>query len=289
MSIQRILTFLEVAESGSIIKAAKKLNLTQSAASTRIKLLEDDLRQPLFVRSASGMRLSPAGERFRPYALRMARAWQQGRQNMSQREDVKGSLSVAIQLTSWARLSHDWIGWMHANAPNYLLRVESDWSRGMIRNLADGYFDVIVTSVPTMVPGYVIEPYISEKLILVATTPDLAFANLNKGYVHVDWGPQFNEKFNLAVVMPVTPTVTVGLSDLALQIILREGGSAYLSEHAVQEQIDRQELFVVADAPEMTVQHYLMYPKVHHNSEGIRLAVEAFRVVAERQAETVMV
>ena len=34
---------------------------------------------------------------------------------------------------------------------------------------------------------------------------------------------------------------------------------------------------------------YLMYPKVHHNSEGIRLAVEAFRVVAERQAETVMV
>lgn len=289
MSIQRILTFLEVAESGSIIKAAKKLNLTQSAASTRIKLLEDDLRQPLFMRSTSGMRLSPAGERFRPYALRMARAWQQGRQNMSQREDIKGSLSVAIQLTSWARLSSDWIGWMHVNAPDYVLRVESDWSRGMIRNLADGYFDVIVTSVPTMVPGYVIEPYISETLTLVATTAGLTFEKLNRGYVHVDWGPQFNEKFNLAAVMPMTPTVTVGLSDLALQIILRDGGSAYLSEHVVQEQIDQQELHPVADAPEMTIQHYLMYPKVHHNSEGIRLAVEAFRAVADLQAEAASV
>lgn len=284
MSMQRIQTFLEVAESGSIIKAAKKLNLTQSAASTRIKQLEEELRQPLFVRSTSGMRLSPEGERFRPYALRMARAWQQGRQTMSQREDVKGSLSVAIQLTSWARLSHDWIGWMQASAPDYLLRVESDWSRGMIRNLADGYFDVIVTSVPTMVPGYVIEPYITDKLILVATSRGQSFEAL-KGYVHVDWGPQFNEKFTLSVVEPVTPVVTVGLSDLAMQIILRDGGSAYLSEHVVQEQIDQQELHPVADAPEMNVQHYLMYPKVHHNSEGIRLAVEAFRAVAGVQAE----
>lgn len=289
MSIQRILTFLEVAESGSIIKAAKKLNLTQSAASTRIKQLEGELRQPLFVRSTSGMRLSPAGERFRPYALRMARAWQQGRQNISQREDVKGSLSVAIQLTSWARLSHEWVAWMHESAPDYLLRVESDWSRGMIRNLADGYFDVIVTTVPTMVPGYVIEPYISDKLILVATDPGVTFEKLNKGYVHVDWGPQFNEKFNLAAVRPVRPTVTVGLSDLALQIILRDGGSAYLSEHVVRELIDQQELHPVADAPEMNIQHYLMYPKVHHNSEGIQLAVDAFRAVAGLQAEAASV
>lgn len=285
MSMQRILTFLEVAESGSIIKAAKKLNLTQSAASTRIKQLEEELRQNLFVRSVSGMRLSPAGERFRPHALRMARAWQQGRQDMSQGEDVKGTLSVAIQLTSWARLCHDWIGWMQASAPDYLLRVEADWSRGMIRNLADGYFDVIVTSVPTLVPGHVIERYISDRLILVATTPGLTFESLNKGYVHVDWGPQFNEQFNLAAVMPVKPTVTVGLSDLALQIILRDGGAAYLSAHVVQEQIDLEELYPVADAPEMNIQHYLMYPKVHHNSAGIKLAVEAFRAVAGLQAE----
>ena len=83
MSIQRIQTFLAVAETGSIVKAAKQLNLTQSAASTRIKLLEEEIRQSLFIRSTSGMRLSPAGERFRPYAWRMARAWQQGRQDMA--------------------------------------------------------------------------------------------------------------------------------------------------------------------------------------------------------------
>lgn len=284
MSIQRILTFLEVAETGSIIKAAKQLNVTQSAASTRIKLLEEELRQSLFLRSSSGMRLSPAGERFRPYALRMAQAWQQGRHDMKLRETFVGSLSVAIQLTSWAELSHAWVRWMNEHAPGYVLRVESDWSQGMIRNLADGYFDVIVTSVPTMVPGFVIKPYISNKLILVATSPGLDFEQAREGYVHVDWGPQFNQKLDFALTDPFTPALTVGLGDLAQQIILSDGGSAYLSEQVVQELIDHQELFPVAGAPEMSILLYLMYPKAHHNAEGIRLAVEGFLEVADAAA-----
>jgi len=97
MHIHRIVTFLEVAETGSIIKAANYLNLTQSAVSTRIKQLEDEISQELFMRSHSGMRLSAAGLRFRPYALRMAQAWRQGRQEAALDDAFEGSISIAIQ------------------------------------------------------------------------------------------------------------------------------------------------------------------------------------------------
>ena len=279
MSIQRIITFLEVAESGSIIKAAKHLNLTQSAASTRIKQLEEDLRQTLFLRSIGGMQLSPAGHRFRPYALRMAQAWQQGRQEMKLRDDFAGSLSLAIQATSWARLSHPWITWMRTNAPNYLLRVESDWSQGMIRSLSDGYFDLIVTSVPTLVPGIEIESFVDDILILVSDRPDLTFDQARDGYIHVDWGQQFTQQFDIAAIEPFTPALTVGLSDLAQQIILRSGGSAYLSRAAVQDLMQAGQLHPVADAPEFTVPHYLMFPETHHDMVGLQLALRGLRDV----------
>lgn len=286
MSIQRILTFLEVAETGSLIKAAKQLNLTQSAASTRIKLLEEELQQPLFVRSASGMRLSPAGERFRPYALRMAQSWQQGRQNLKLQEGFAGSVSVAIQLTSWVQLAEAWVSWMRDNAPGFMLRVEADWSQGMVRNLTDGYFDVIVTSVPTMIPGFVIKPYISNKLLLVATRPNERFEHLAEDYIHVDWGPQFNQKFSLSLTEPLTPGLTVGMGDMAQQIILSNGGSAYLAAHVVEELIEQQQLFPVDGAPEMNIVHYLIYPKVHHKSEGIERAVRGFLEIAGLPDET---
>ncbi|QNA86642.1 LysR family transcriptional regulator [Sphingomonas sp. So64.6b] len=54
--------FLAVAEAGSLLAAAGRLNTAQSAISRRIRLLEQELGgTPLFAREARGMRLLPAG------------------------------------------------------------------------------------------------------------------------------------------------------------------------------------------------------------------------------------
>ncbi|WP_298668082.1 LysR family transcriptional regulator [uncultured Sphingomonas sp.] len=55
--------FLAVAEAGSLLAAAARLNTAQSAISRRIRLLEEELGgAALFAREARGMRLLPAGE-----------------------------------------------------------------------------------------------------------------------------------------------------------------------------------------------------------------------------------
>lgn len=64
-------SFVTVAESGGVTRAAGLLNLTQSAVSMQIRRLEDSLALQLFCRSARRMSLSGEGEQLLTYARRM--------------------------------------------------------------------------------------------------------------------------------------------------------------------------------------------------------------------------
>ena len=58
--------FSEVARQKTFIAAAKQLQVTPSAISHSINSLEKDLGFSLFVRSRSGVRLTPNGQRVLP-------------------------------------------------------------------------------------------------------------------------------------------------------------------------------------------------------------------------------
>jgi len=64
-------SFLAVADTGSVTHAASRLFRTQSAVSLQIKRLEENLGQPLFLRQARGVELTPRGEQLLPYARRV--------------------------------------------------------------------------------------------------------------------------------------------------------------------------------------------------------------------------
>lgn len=55
-------TFVKIAECGNLTIAAGRLGRTQSAISVQLRKLENGLNATLFVRSAKGMTLTPAGE-----------------------------------------------------------------------------------------------------------------------------------------------------------------------------------------------------------------------------------
>src|SRR5882762_2933875 len=60
----RLHVFRQVAELRSLTKASKALHLSQPAVTKHIKILEAELRLPLFVRSSSGVVLTVAGMMF---------------------------------------------------------------------------------------------------------------------------------------------------------------------------------------------------------------------------------
>jgi len=77
-SLKSLRVFEEVAQSGNVARAAEKLNITPSAASHQLAKLEKELGSILFHRSATGVTLTLAGERYlaeiRPLILGLAQA-----------------------------------------------------------------------------------------------------------------------------------------------------------------------------------------------------------------------
>jgi DNA-binding transcriptional LysR family regulator len=79
MQIERIETFLEVARTGNVTRAAHALGLSQPALTERVQALERELGTDLFVRTRRGVRLSDAGRGFLPHAERVLAAVDEGR------------------------------------------------------------------------------------------------------------------------------------------------------------------------------------------------------------------
>ena len=76
--------FLAVARLGNVSRAAEEMYLTQPTLTARIKALEDDLGDQLFVRTSRGMRLTEAGREFAPYAERSMGSLEEGRQRLKE-------------------------------------------------------------------------------------------------------------------------------------------------------------------------------------------------------------
>jgi DNA-binding transcriptional LysR family regulator len=84
MRLEHLHAFVEVAQRGSVSRAAEALFVTQPALTARLKSLERELEATLFVRSQRGMRLSEAGRAFLPYAERTLDTVSTGRRLLSE-------------------------------------------------------------------------------------------------------------------------------------------------------------------------------------------------------------
>lgn len=80
MLLAQIEAFVTVARHGHLGRAAEALFVSQPTVTLRIKGLESELKQQLFVRSSRGMQLTEAGKAFLPHAERALQMLRQGRQ-----------------------------------------------------------------------------------------------------------------------------------------------------------------------------------------------------------------
>ena len=76
-------TFVAICDSGSFTKAAREVNLTQSAVSLHVKRLEDQVGSRLIVRNARGVRLTEQGEVLLSYARRILALYKEAEHRLS--------------------------------------------------------------------------------------------------------------------------------------------------------------------------------------------------------------
>ena len=94
-NINNIVAFVTVAREGSVSRAADVLNLTQPAVSHQIKRLSEETGISLFVRSASGLRITPDGRAMLEKAEQVLHAVAEFRRHASKRVGhISGKLKI---------------------------------------------------------------------------------------------------------------------------------------------------------------------------------------------------
>ncbi len=97
--------FAAVARSGSTVRAAEEVGLTQSAVSKQVRLLEEALGCTLFDRSPTGLVLTEDGSIYRPYAESALEQMARGRRRLGER----GAARRPVRLHMLAIVGERWL------------------------------------------------------------------------------------------------------------------------------------------------------------------------------------
>ncbi len=278
MDIAVARTFLEVVKTGSFVNAAAVLNITQTAVSARIRVLEEQLERPVFVRSKSGAKLTPEGEQFLRYATTLVQIWESARKAVALPPGRETVVTIGAELSLWNPLLKHWLLWMRRECPDVAVRAEIGPADRLMERVQEGTLDVAVLYGAPQRTGVVTELLFEEKLVLVRT------ANVPETFdpathVRVDWGPEFAAGYQAAFPDQDDSVFAISYGPLALEYILAAGGSGYFRKGFVRPWLERGELMLVADSPEFSYSAYLAHstkasPGVMSRiREGLRAAV----------------
>ncbi|TIO72663.1 LysR family transcriptional regulator [Mesorhizobium sp.] len=136
-------TFLAVARTRNVTRAAVEVNLAQSSVSDQIQALEAELGASLFTRSRRGLELTPAGEALKPYAEELLSLADDARAAIdATRSATVGRLAIgALETIASARLA-GWLADFHAVHPDIDIKLKIAGSGDLLRRLGDGEIDV---------------------------------------------------------------------------------------------------------------------------------------------------
>jgi DNA-binding transcriptional LysR family regulator len=117
MDIVTARTFLEIVKTGSFVRAAENLHITQTAVSARIRVLEQQLDRKVFIRNKAGARLTSAGDQFFRFATSLVQIWDRARRTVALAPGRERVVTIGAELSQWNPLMRHWLLWMRRECP----------------------------------------------------------------------------------------------------------------------------------------------------------------------------
>ncbi|MGN5476452.1 LysR family transcriptional regulator [Cupriavidus basilensis] len=269
MDIELARTFLQVVRTGSLLSAADKLHVTQTAVTARIKSLEAQLNCRLFDRNKAGARLTADGQRFLGYASQLVQTWEAACRDLPLPAGLGSMLTFGAEISLGNPLVLLWATRLRQQMPDHAVRAEVGDGAELQRKLQSGTLDAALVYQPEYAAGVHVEQIMEEKLIQIRSTQRAG------SYVYVDWGPEFRRQHDSALPGYARSSLYFNLGPLALQYILQYGGSGYFRTRVVQSYLDSGVLERVEDTSEFSYPVFL----VHADSPGRQALDGAVRIL----------
>jgi len=276
MDISLLKSFIEVYRSKHFGRAANNLFISQSAVSARIKQLEDELGTRLFTRDRNNIELTTAGKKFLIYAENILNTWNRAKQEISIPENADTLLSIAALPSIWDIFLEDWLGEIHSNNASIALQADVMRADSITRNLLDGTLDLGFVFDPPKTPQLLVKELIPVPLIMVSTEASITAEDaVLKDYILVDWGTSFGTLHARQYPDIPAPKLRAGVGRIALGFLRKFGGTAYLPEAMVKDQLEST-LHQVENAPVIHKDAYAIYSHSSVKQEAIELSLKWF-------------
>lgn len=244
--------------------------------------MENQLGVNLFLRGRSGAQLTAAGRRFLRHAKTLVRTLEQARHELGLPSGYRGGITLSARIALWEEFLPRWVDWMRASIPDVSLRLEIGFEEDIMQGLVQGILDIGLMYTPESRPGMAVEHLFDDVLVLVGTHPHRPWPDPD--YIHVDWGPEFQAQFGTRFPDQDTSAQAVNIGWLALQLILRRGGSAYLPLRIVRAYLGQGRLWREHDIPLIRLPVYMVYP-LDRKAPYLAQAVDGLRSLGGQEKQ----
>lgn len=152
LDIAALRAFVTLADTGSVTRAAERLNLTQSAVSMQIKRLEESLSQALTAREGRALVLTTAGERALRHAQNMI-ALNDDMLAIFRDDQPLGEVCLGVPHDIVSGLIPEALRQFSARFPGIKVRLESSHTLRLLERFAEGSCDIILGTENTVAKG----------------------------------------------------------------------------------------------------------------------------------------
>lgn len=167
--------FMNVANTGSITRAARELHMVQSNVSSRIQALERELDAKLLRRHARGVALTAPGEQLLPYARQITQLLDEAHRIVGDSDRPTGPLRIgSLETTAGLRLPAVLAEFVD-DCPEVDLTLTMGGTDGLVSDVLEHRLDGALVTGPVPEQDLEATPVFAEQLVLV-TAPAITDA-----------------------------------------------------------------------------------------------------------------
>jgi len=169
MDLRGIRYFVQIADCGSITRAASSLGVAQPALSRHMQSMEEELGMQLLVRLPRGVRLTGAGRQFLEHCRRALRELERGKEELrADTESPRGQVIFGVSPTLGPLLVPGVVERVRRQCPQVALKIVEHFSTLLFDGLLTGQVDVALLTNPSTTRALRLTPLISEPIVVLS-------------------------------------------------------------------------------------------------------------------------
>ena len=255
--------FYVVAETKNITKASEILNISQPAVTKHIKNLEEQLGNPLFIRTKKGVILNEYGEKIFLNVKQALNLLSESEKEISKYKSLnKGTIKIGISTTLARKYLLKYIKKFHETYPNIVIDIYTDATKDLIKQLKNGVIDIIISKFPQNRDNDLDYIYLDKTKYIFVANEEYSF--LSKEPISIKKLVNYplllqktpsNSRDNIEKYLKenninIEPKMNIASSNLLVDFIRLGYGIGYVTKLYVEEELKEKKLLEIKVVPD---------------------------------------